>query len=82
MIVSGGKDNLVKFWDPRSSTNLATLHGHKNTVHVTKWSPDGNLMASASRDLVTRIYDVRAMKELHVLKGHKDGITSECSSED
>lgn len=25
LIVSGSKDNLVKFWDPRSGGNLATL---------------------------------------------------------
>lgn len=46
LIVSGSKDNLVKIprflsfilhltsylWDAKSLTNVATLHGHKNTV--------------------------------------------------
>ena len=34
LLVSGSKDNLVKFWDPRSGMELGTFHGHKNTVQA------------------------------------------------
>jgi WD40 repeat protein len=46
-------------------------HQHKNTVQALAWSPNGNLVASASRDLTVRVFDIRAMKEFRVLKGHK-----------
>ena len=46
-------------------------HQHKNTVQALAWSPNGNFVASASRDQTVRVFDIRAMKELRVLKGHK-----------
>ena len=46
-------------------------HQHKNTVQALAWSPNGNLVASASRDQTVRVFDIRAMKEFRVLKGHK-----------
>ena len=89
LIVSGGKDNQIKFWDPRTGTALSTLcvflfffggkncllkkhrHTHKNAVQAVAWSPNGNLLASASRDQTVRVFDIRAMKEFRILKGHK-----------
>ena len=46
-------------------------HQHKNTIQALSWSPNGNLVASASRDQTVRVFDIRAMKEFRVLKGHK-----------
>ena len=46
-------------------------HQHKNTIQALAWSPNGNLLASASRDQTVRVFDIRAMKEFRVLKGHK-----------
>ncbi|KIK68529.1 hypothetical protein GYMLUDRAFT_237569 [Collybiopsis luxurians FD-317 M1] len=96
LIVSGSKDNQIKFWDPRTGTVLSTLysilltclvvsqltnsmgfsHQHKNTIQALAWSPNGNLVASASRDQTVRVFDIRAMKEYRVLKGHKKEVCS------
>ena len=46
-------------------------HQHKNTIQALAWSPNGNLVASASRDQTVRVFDIRAMKEFRILKGHK-----------
>src|SRR5258708_1054057 len=62
-----------------SSTSFPTLqlipflfrHYHKNTVQAADWSPNGDMVATASRDQTVRVFDIRAMKEFQVFKGHK-----------
>ena len=55
LIITGGKDQLIKLWDPRAATSgggragvtaphkdkhcLADLHAHKNTVNRLAWCP-------------------------------------------
>jgi hypothetical protein len=46
-------------------------HGHKNTIQALAWNPNGNTVATASRDSFLKVYDIRAMKELHTFRGHK-----------
>jgi polyadenylation factor subunit 2 len=76
LLVSGGKDQTVKFWDPRAGACLSTLNAHKNTVTRVRWNKSGNLMASASRDQLIKIWDLRMMRELQTFKGHKREVTT------
>ena len=77
LIVSGSKDHQVKFWDPRTARVLSTLHGHKNTVAMTKFEPsNGVLLASCARDNVARVFDIRMMRDVFLLKGHDKEISS------
>ncbi|KAK0548916.1 pre-mRNA cleavage and polyadenylation factor (CPF) complex subunit [Tilletia horrida] len=76
LIVTGSKDNLVKFWDPRSGSNIGTFHGHKNSVQTCKWSPDGNYVATGSRDQMVKVYDLRALSDIYTMKGHKKDVCS------
>ncbi|KAJ7885406.1 WD40-repeat-containing domain protein [Mycena leptocephala] len=71
LLVSGSKDNDIKFWDPRTE-----LHQHKNTIQALSWSPNGDMVASASRDQTVRVFDIRAMKEFRTFKGHKKEVCS------
>ena len=50
VIASGSKDGLVKVWDAKAGRNIATLHGHRNTVMETQWNANGNWLLSACRD--------------------------------
>lgn len=36
-----------------------------------KWSPTGNMFATASKDKTVKVFDIRAMKELQTFRGHK-----------
>ena len=51
MLCSGSEDGTVRTWDAR--TNKPTdCHkgGHKDGIYCTRWSLDGNYIASSSRD--------------------------------
>jgi len=50
VLASGSKDGLVKVWDAKTGRNIATLHGHRNTVMQTLWNANGNWLLSACRD--------------------------------
>lgn len=50
VLASGSKDGLVKVWDAKAGRNIATLHGHRNTVMETQWNANDNWLLSACRD--------------------------------
>ena len=47
-----------------------TLAGHADSVTSVAFSPDGQRLASASRDQTVKIWDSATGKELFTLKGH------------
>jgi len=49
-------------------------HHHKGTVQAIQWNPNGDTLATASRDQTIRVFDIRAMKELQLFKGHKKDV--------
>ncbi|XP_039135759.1 flowering time control protein FY-like, partial [Dioscorea cayenensis subsp. rotundata] len=76
LLVSGGKDNLVKLWDAKSGTELCSFHGHKNTVLCVKWNQNGNWVLTSSKDQIIKLYDIRTMKELESFRGHSKDVTA------
>ena len=50
----------------------AVLRGHADWVLRTAWSPDGQRLATASRDRTVRIWDADSGSPLAVLHGHDD----------
>ena len=59
----------------RSLQNRNTVFkGHTSYVYDVAFSPDGNLLASASADQTIRIREVHSGVCLQILEGHEDGI--------
>ncbi|KAI5172106.1 polyadenylation factor subunit 2 [Nematocida sp. LUAm3] len=75
LIASGGKDNLIKLWDPRGKEKT-TLHIHKNTILCLKWTNDGESILSGGKDQVIKMFNLRAMKEEFSHKGHQREVTA------
>jgi WD40 repeat protein len=71
LLVSGGKDAAVRFFDPRDGVNLSTLPLHKNFVTKVVWNQNGNWVLSSGRDSKIRLIDVRMMSEMMTFQGHE-----------
>jgi RNA polymerase sigma factor (sigma-70 family) len=54
----------------RATGKQRQLTGHKNVIHVVKFSRDGKRLASASGDRTARLWDVATGNELRRFEGH------------
>ncbi len=76
LIVSGGKDMTLRFWDPRAGKELATVHAHKQIVNKARWNGNGNWLLTTSRDTTTKLWDIRTLRELQSFRGHTKEVTT------
>ena len=56
--------------------SLHILTGHTGAIHSISFSPDGNTLASGSKDGTIRLWDVSTGQSLHTLIGHTQGVHS------
>ncbi|MBM3740788.1 MAG: CHAT domain-containing protein, partial [Acidobacteria bacterium] len=70
-----------RLWQPASGKALHTLTGHRNWVLSVAWSPNGQLLASAS-DTTVRLWQAASGKALHTLTGHRNWVLSVAWSPD
>jgi len=56
MIVSGSKDTTLKVWDVKKKNLMFDLPGHADEIYAVDWSPDGEKVASGSKDKILRIW--------------------------
>ncbi|MBE9044840.1 caspase family protein [Pleurocapsales cyanobacterium LEGE 10410] len=81
---TAGSDGEIKVW--RNQLNgtpelIRTLSGHQDTVSQIKYSPDGQLMASASWDKTIKLWDRSTGKLIDTLK-HEQGVNTIAFSSD
>ena len=77
LIASGGRDSLVKLWDPRQSDCVTTIYTHKLSLNCVAWSSNGYSLATAAKDSALRVFDIRNLSaECLVYHGHDSDVTA------
>jgi WD40 repeat protein len=81
IVVTGGTDGLMRVYHEDGPFLYARRAGHR-AISSVAISPDGSLIATASRDGTARIWDLKTGRVLHTLVGHRAAVTSIAFSPD
>lgn len=81
IIVIGGGNGSVQFWQPDGTSISHVTGGHRKQVWEVSFSPDGETIATASYDRTIKLW-TRTGKRLRILKGHQGPVYSVTFSAD
>jgi WD40 repeat protein len=92
LAISGSRDNTLKIWNLKKTSvwqiwclikkifkgtsELRTLHGHKDRVVSVAVTPDSQYVVSGSWDQTIKVWNLRTGKELRTISGHKDHVNT------
>lgn len=66
-LASGSEDGKTRIWDLAKRKSIATLDSHVSVVRGLDYSPEGNVLVSASRDKTAIVWDARTWKSKKVI---------------
>ena len=69
----GGGDGVVRICDVHSGQDRV-LGAHTDRVWDVAFSPDGEILASGSRDHTVKLWELKRSREMRTLRGHDDGV--------
>nr|MDO8115092.1 hypothetical protein [Candidatus Sigynarchaeota archaeon] len=72
--ISGSADDRLILWETQTGKPIRKFEGSPGGLTACAISPDGAMIASASRDTTVRIWGTRLGKELQTLVGHSDWV--------
>jgi eukaryotic-like serine/threonine-protein kinase len=80
LAMSDGDDVVV--WNVDLGKRIARFRGHTSSVVSLQFSPDGNWLASGSKDRHVRLWHLEERREPVVFTGHRDEVTAVAFSPD
>jgi RNA polymerase sigma factor (sigma-70 family) len=79
---TGKSNGAVFLWETASGKLVWQVEGHTNQLFGLVFSPDGKLLATASRDKTIKLWDTATGKCKQTLEGHESGVFSLAFSPD
>ena len=76
LILSGGRDNVMKLWQGETGEHIRAFRGHRNWVRSAAFSPDQKTVLSGSRDGTLRLWDIETGRRIRTLSGHKKSVNT------
>ena len=68
VLISGGSDGTLHWWDVLSGECLRQIPAHQGMVHALKISPDGKMLASCGDDGTIRLWMLADGEHLRTLR--------------
>jgi WD40 repeat protein len=68
VLLSGGSDGSVRWWDVQHGKCLALRQGHQGAVQSLSVSPDGRRLASCGDDNTIQVWDLQSGEQLQTLR--------------
>jgi WD40 repeat protein len=78
----GAETGQVVLWDVATGKQRAVCQGHNDRVLAAAFAPDGQTLATASRDCTARLWSVATGRHRATLQGHKGPLISVAYSPD
>ncbi len=68
LVVSGGSDGRLRWWEVPSLECVRVRQAHQGTVHALRISPDGNMLATCGDDGAITIWNLHSGQYLRTLR--------------
>jgi WD40 repeat protein len=68
MLVSGGSDGMLRWWDVERGECVQMREAHQGTVQSLKVSPDGRSLASCGDDGAINVWELGSGEHLRILR--------------
>jgi WD40 repeat protein len=68
VLVSGGGDGNLRWWDVQRGECLRVQKGHQGAVQSLSVSPDGKTLASCGDDNTIQVWDLQSGEQLQTLR--------------
>eukprot|EP00241_Pyramimonas_parkeae_P003675 CAMPEP_0114236432 /NCGR_PEP_ID=MMETSP0058-20121206/6839_1 /TAXON_ID=36894 /ORGANISM="Pyramimonas parkeae, CCMP726" /LENGTH=671 /DNA_ID=CAMNT_0001348377 /DNA_START=226 /DNA_END=2238 /DNA_ORIENTATION=+ len=74
LLVSGGPENGIRVWDPRSALQVAKLKGHTEVVKALVLDASARLCLSGASDNTFKLWDLGQQRCVETFTVHKDSV--------
>ena len=94
MLVSGGGEGELRWWDPNAlqeigppprqvqGRTVSSQFAHQQNIFALAFSPDGKYMVTGGEDNTARLWDAHTRKPIHLMLGHRDIVYAAAFSPD